>query len=64
MSKEEIDVVGIGNAIVDVLSKTEEDFLKNNKINKGTMTLIEAEDHDVATFLAEELGELLASPQR
>lgn len=43
MSKDILDVVGIGNAIVDVLSKTEDDFLKVNKINKGTMTLIEAD---------------------
>lgn len=43
MSKDKLDVVGIGNAIVDVLSKTEEDFLKAHKINKGTMTLIEAD---------------------
>ncbi|MBI1214809.1 MAG: adenosine kinase [Alphaproteobacteria bacterium] len=40
------DIVGIGNAIVDVLSKTAEDFLKVNKIHKGTMTLIEAEQAD------------------
>lgn len=38
-----LSVVGIGNAIVDVLSKTDEDFLRVHKINKGTMTLIEAD---------------------
>jgi sugar/nucleoside kinase (ribokinase family) len=43
MSKDNLDLVGIGNAIVDVLSKTGDDFLRANKINKGTMTLIEAE---------------------
>ena len=43
MSKESMDVVGIGNAIVDVLSKTEDLFLKDNKIAKGAMTLVEAE---------------------
>ncbi len=48
MSKENsgapgFDVVGIGNAIVDVLSKTEDGFLENNRINKGAMTLIEAD---------------------
>lgn len=43
MSKENLDLVGIGNAIVDVLSKTGDDFLRANRINKGTMTLIEAE---------------------
>jgi sugar/nucleoside kinase (ribokinase family) len=46
MSKEtshHYDVVAIGNAIVDVLSKTEETFLSTNSINKGTMTLIEAD---------------------
>ena len=42
MSKDNLDVVGIGNAIVDVLSKTDDTFLQNNGINKGTMTLIEA----------------------
>lgn len=39
----EYDIVGIGNAIVDVLTRTEEDFLRVHKINKGTMTLIEAD---------------------
>jgi len=42
MSKANLDIVGIGNAIVDVLSKTDDAFLKNNHIHKGTMTLIEA----------------------
>ena len=53
MSKEVLDVVGIGNAIVDVLTKTEEDFLKVHKINKGTMTLIEA---DQAETLYSKMG--------
>lgn len=43
MSKGNLDLVGIGNAIVDVLSKTDDSFLTSNKIHKGTMTLIEAE---------------------
>jgi sugar/nucleoside kinase (ribokinase family) len=42
MSKDNLDVVGIGNAIVDVLSQTDDAFLRDNHINKGTMTLIEA----------------------
>ncbi|MCE9508267.1 MAG: adenosine kinase [Alphaproteobacteria bacterium] len=43
MSKDKLDVVGIGNAIVDVLCKTDDAFLKNNHIHKGTMTLIETD---------------------
>ncbi len=43
MDMKNLDLVGIGNAIVDVLAKTDDTFLKNNHINKGTMTLIEAE---------------------
>ena len=43
MSKDNLEVVGIGNAIVDVLSKTDDVFLQNNHIHKGTMTLIDAE---------------------
>lgn len=40
------DVVAIGNAIVDVLSKTADDFLNAHKLSKGAMTLIEAEQAD------------------
>jgi len=46
MSKENLDIVGIGNAIVDVLSKIDDAFLHTNEIHKGTMTLIEAEHAD------------------
>ncbi len=38
------DVVGIGNAIVDVLAKVGEKFLKERKLSKGGMTLVEAVD--------------------
>jgi sugar/nucleoside kinase (ribokinase family) len=43
MSKDTLDIVGIGNAIVDVLAKTGEDFLAQHQIEKGAMTLIEME---------------------
>src|SRR6516165_10784094 len=45
-----LDVVGIGNAIVDVLAHAEEAFLLRHGLNKGTMTLIDA---DRATALYE-----------
>ncbi len=35
------DVLGIGNAIVDVLARTEEDFLVRQGMNKGGMALID-----------------------
>src|SRR5215475_7234684 len=35
------DVLGIGNAIVDVLARTEEDFLLKQGMPKGTMQLID-----------------------
>ncbi len=37
-----LDVVGIGNAIVDVLAHAEEDFLVRHRLAKGAMTLIDA----------------------
>lgn len=43
MSKDQLDIVGIGSAIVDVLSRTGDDFLQVENLNKGSMTLIEAE---------------------
>ena len=37
------DLVGIGNAIVDVVAATEDDFLSRNDMHKGAMRLIDAE---------------------
>ena len=39
--KKEIDVTGIGNAIVDILVKVPDDFLKMYSLQKGSMTLID-----------------------
>ena len=33
-------VLGIGNAIVDVICKVEENFLSDNNLTKGTMKLV------------------------
>jgi len=33
-------ILGIGNAIIDVLAKVDEDFLKKNNLTKGSMKLI------------------------
>lgn len=40
------DVVGIGNAIVDVLAQTHETFLQTEGLTKGAMTLIDAATAD------------------
>jgi len=34
-------VLGVGNAIVDVVCKIEENFLNKNNLTKGTMKLID-----------------------
>ncbi len=41
MPNKSLDVLGIGNAIVDVLSKSEEGFLGDQDLAKGSMTLID-----------------------
>jgi sugar/nucleoside kinase (ribokinase family) len=41
MTAPRYDVIGIGNAIVDVLSNSDEDFLKRQKMPKGSMSLID-----------------------
>ncbi len=46
-------IVGIGNALVDVLSHCEEDFLQANQISKGIMQLI---DMERAVDLYERIG--------
>ena len=40
MTSARFDVLGIGNAIVDVIARTEEDFLLEQSMHKGTMALI------------------------
>ena len=42
MSQQDFDVVAIGNAIVDVLAKSDDAFLAKHKLAKGTMTLVDA----------------------
>src|SRR5713101_708864 len=42
MTPASIDVVGIGNAIVDVIAHAEDAFLAQEALVKGTMTLIDA----------------------
>src|ERR1700680_447479 len=41
MSTLRTDVIGIGNAIVDVIARTEDDFLLQHGMRKGTMALID-----------------------
>lgn len=43
MSSVEFDVLGIGNAIVDVIAQADEAFLERFGVAKGSMTLIDAE---------------------
>src|SRR5882762_3699956 len=42
MTQTNIDVVGIGNAIVDVIAHADDAFLARERLVKGTMTLIDA----------------------
>jgi sugar/nucleoside kinase (ribokinase family) len=53
MTEATFDVLGIGNAIVDVMARTEEDFLTAQKLAKGTMHLIDA---DRAVSLYDAMG--------
>ena len=41
MQQNKFDVVGVGNAIVDVISNVDDDFVARHGLNKGAMTLID-----------------------
>ena len=41
MNESSLDVVGIGNAIVDVLTTTDDSLLEKLSLNKGSMSLID-----------------------
>ena len=53
MTNATYDVIGVGNAIVDVLSPTEDEFLTSHGLDKGMMTLI---DTDQAAALYDAMG--------
>jgi sugar/nucleoside kinase (ribokinase family) len=40
MKETTFDVLGIGNALVDVLARAEDEFLASNNLEKGAMTLV------------------------
>ena len=44
-------ILGIGNAIVDVICKVDEDFINQNKLTKGTMKLI-FDDNEFQSMLS------------
>ncbi len=46
LKNKEIDLIGIGNAIVDIVLNVEDDFLKANSLQKGSMNLIEIKNSD------------------
>jgi sugar/nucleoside kinase (ribokinase family) len=46
MAESAVDVVGVGNAIVDVLAQAEDSLIDELGLDKGTMTLIDAERAD------------------
>ncbi len=46
MPEPEFDVLGIGNAIVDIMARTEDDFLVREGLSKSTMHLIDAKRAD------------------
>ena len=53
MADAELDVVGVGNAIVDVLAEADDAFIVEQNLNKGAMALIDAQQ---AEALYERMG--------
>ena len=53
MTNAHFEVLGIGNAIVDVIARAEDDFLLRQGMNKGAMTLI---DEERAEHIYEAMG--------
>ena len=53
MSETRFDVLGIGNAIVDVLAHADDQFINENGLTKGTMSLI---DEDMAESVYDKMG--------
>ena len=53
MTQATLDIVGIGNAIVDVIAQSDDAFLASHALSKGSMQLVDAE---TAELLYSEMG--------
>jgi sugar/nucleoside kinase (ribokinase family) len=58
MAEAAFDVIGVGNAIVDVIAQADDGFLARNGLDKGVMTLIDA---DRARALYDAMGSAIES---
>lgn len=58
--KTDFDVLGMGNALMDVIVPVKDDFITEQAMEKGSMTLI---DNDRLAVLGEAFGNLSAEPQ-
>ena len=47
------DIVGIGNAIVDLIAEVDDSYLKKNTITKGSMSLV---DYEVVKRIGNEVN--------
>ncbi len=45
--KKELDLIGLGNAIVDIIVNVEDQFLEANNLKKGSMNLINSDESEV-----------------
>ena len=45
--KKEVDLIGLGNAIVDILVNVEDEFLQINNLKKGSMNLINSNESEI-----------------
>jgi len=53
LKNKKYDIVGIGNAIVDLIAEVDDSYLKKNTITKGSMSLV---DYDVANRIGNEVN--------
>jgi len=44
--QKKIDLIGLGNAIVDIIVNTDDEFLERNNLEKGSMNLINADESE------------------
>ena len=45
--KKDIDLIGLGNAIVDIIVNVEDQFLEVNNLKKGSMNLINSNESKI-----------------
>ena len=59
-----VDLIGLGNAIVDIIVNIEDEFLEINNLDKGSMNLINSDESQTLLENCKVIKQISGGPQQ